>query len=57
MVIFFFVFKIIFPEGEKGKVNNMKHKDLIDKMTIEEKAAFLSGVSEWESREIKKTWD
>ena len=35
-------------------MNNMKHKDLIDKMTIEEKAAFLSGVSEWESREIKR---
>lgn len=31
----------------------MKHKELIDQMTLEEKAAFLSGKSVWETREIK----
>ena len=36
------------------RLDKMKHKNLIDKMTTEEKAAFLSGVSEWESREIKR---
>jgi beta-glucosidase len=33
----------------KGK-NRMKHTDLIEKMTLEEKAAFLSGKGEWETR-------
>lgn len=32
----------------------MKHQDLIDKMTLAEKAAFLSGKSEWESRDFKR---
>lgn len=32
----------------------MKHADLIAKMTLEEKAAILSGASEWESRAIKR---
>lgn len=32
----------------------MKHQDLIDKMTLAEKAAFLSGKSEWESRDYKR---
>ena len=32
----------------------MKHKNLVDKMTLEEKAAILSGSSEWTSREIKR---
>ncbi len=32
----------------------MRHTDLIKKMTLEEKAAILSGASEWESREIKR---
>lgn len=32
----------------------MKHQDLINKMTIEEKAAILSGKSEWESRDIPR---
>ncbi len=32
----------------------MKHHDIIKKMTLEEKAAFLSGVNEWQSREIKR---
>lgn len=31
----------------------MKHADLLAKMTTEEKAALLSGASEWESRELK----
>lgn len=32
----------------------MRHADLISKMTAEEKAALLSGQSEWTSREIKR---
>ena len=32
----------------------MKHKELIDKMTVEEKAAILSGSSEWTSRAISR---
>lgn len=32
----------------------MKHRDLIEKMTLEEKAAFLSGKGEWETREFKR---
>lgn len=32
----------------------MKHQEIIDKMTIEEKAAFLSGKSEWETRDIPR---
>lgn len=32
----------------------MKYKNLISKMTIEEKAAILSGKNEWQTREIKR---
>lgn len=32
----------------------MKHAELVTKMTIEEKAAFLSGKSEWQSRDIPR---
>lgn len=32
----------------------MKHQDIITKMTLEEKAAFLSGKNEWQSRDIKR---
>lgn len=32
----------------------MKHAELITKMTIEEKAAFLSGKNEWQSRDISR---
>lgn len=32
----------------------MKHAELISKMTIEEKAAFLSGKNEWQSRDIPR---
>ena len=32
----------------------MKHQDMIEKMTIEEKAAFLSGKGEWETRDIPR---
>lgn len=32
----------------------MKHTDLIEKMTLEEKAAFLSGKGEWDTREFKR---
>lgn len=32
----------------------MKHQDLIDKMTMEEKAAFLSGKGEWDTRDIPR---
>lgn len=32
----------------------MKHQDIIQKMTKEEKAAFLSGKGEWDSRDISR---
>lgn len=32
----------------------MKHQDMIEKMTIEEKAAFLSGKGEWDTRNIPR---
>lgn len=32
----------------------MKHQDIIDKMSIEEKAAFLSGKGEWDTRSIPR---
>lgn len=32
----------------------MKHKDLIEKMTLEEKAAFLSGKNVWQTRDCKR---
>ncbi len=32
----------------------MKHQDIIAQMTLEEKAAFLSGKGEWESRDLPK---
>ena len=32
----------------------MKHEELISKMTMEEKAVFLSGKTVWESRDIKR---
>ena len=32
----------------------MKHQDLISKMTLEEKAAFLSGKGEWETRDFSR---
>lgn len=32
----------------------MKHQQLIDKMTLEEKAAFLSGKNEWQSRPVER---
>lgn len=32
----------------------MKHQDIIEKMTIEEKAAFLSGKGEWQSRDFER---
>lgn len=32
----------------------MKHQDIIEKMTLEEKAAFLSGKNEWQSRDIAR---
>ena len=37
---------------EKGKI--MKHQDIIEKMTIEEKAAFLSGKGEWQTRDFER---
>ena len=36
----------------KGKI--MKHQDIIEKMTIEEKAAFLSGKGEWQTRDFER---
>lgn len=35
-------------------MKNLKYKDIINKMTLEEKAAFLSGKGEWESRDLKR---
>ena len=32
----------------------MKHQDIVEKMTLEEKAAFLSGKGEWETRDIQR---
>ena len=32
----------------------MKHSAIIEKMTLEEKAAFLSGKDQWQSRDIKR---
>ncbi|MDD3219056.1 MAG: glycoside hydrolase family 3 C-terminal domain-containing protein [Lachnospiraceae bacterium] len=32
----------------------MKHREIIEKMTLEEKAAILSGKSEWQSRDIPR---
>ncbi|MDL2302399.1 glycoside hydrolase family 3 C-terminal domain-containing protein [Lachnospiraceae bacterium OttesenSCG-928-D06] len=32
----------------------MKHQEIIEKMTLEEKAAFLSGKGEWDTRDIKR---
>lgn len=32
----------------------MKHQDIIDNMTLEEKAAFLSGKSMWETRDLPR---
>ena len=42
---------------DKLKMNQeetiVKHKDIISKMTIEEKAAFLSGKNEWQTRDFE----
>lgn len=40
----------VMGEGER----KMKHKELIDQMTLEEKAAILSGRTVWETREVKR---
>lgn len=32
----------------------MKHSEIINKMTLEEKSAFLSGKGEWETRDIRR---
>lgn len=32
----------------------MRHQDIIDKMTLEEKCAFLSGKTVWETRDVKR---
>lgn len=40
----------VMREGER----KMKHKELIDQMTLEEKAAILSGRTVWETREVKR---
>lgn len=34
--------------------NKLKHQDIISQMTVEEKAAFLSGKNEWQSRDIPR---
>ncbi len=40
----------VMREGER----KMKHKELIDQMTLEEKGAILSGRTVWETREVKR---
>ena len=40
----------VMREGER----KMKYKELIDQMTLEEKAAILSGRTVWETREVKR---
>lgn len=37
-----------------GEGKGLKHVELIGKMTLEEKAAFLSGKNEWQSRDIPR---
>ena len=32
----------------------MRHQDIIDKMTLEEKCAILSGKTVWETRDVKR---
>ncbi len=32
----------------------MRHADLVNRMTLEEKAAFLSGKGEWDTRDIPR---
>ena len=39
-----------------GEGKGLKHVELIGKMTLEEKAAFLSGKNEWQSRDIPPSW-
>lgn len=41
-------------KGYLFEVVKMKHRDIINKMTLEEKAAFLSGKTVWETRNIKR---
>ena len=43
-----------FTAGQFEKRKSMKYREIIDKMTIEEKAAFLSGKGEWQTREIDR---
>lgn len=39
---------------ENMKEISVKHRDIIEKMTLEEKAVFLSGKSQWQSRDIDR---
>ena len=41
------------PITEKSE-EIMKYQDIIEKMTIEEKAAFLSGKGEWQTRDFER---
>nr|AFN84567.1 beta-glucosidase-related glycosidase [uncultured bacterium scaffold00090] len=41
----------LYPDQEDGTV---KHKSLIEKMTLEEKAAFLSGKTVWQTWDFKR---
>lgn len=40
--------------GKESAGTFMRHRDIIEKMTVEEKAAFLSGKNEWQSRDIPR---
>ena len=40
---------IVFEMRWKGAITSMKYQNIIDNMTLKEKAAFLSGKSEWQT--------
>ena len=42
-----------FVQGITGGTK-LKHRDIIDKMTLEEKAAFLSGKNVWQTRDYSR---
>ena len=41
-------------KDESGMKDGMKQQKLVEKMTIEEKAAILSGKTVWQTREIDR---
>ena len=45
---------IVFEMIWKGVITSMKYQNIIDNMTLKEKAAFLSGKSEWQTRDFPR---